>query len=704
MKNFETNMADQTLIVKNLKVLGKMDGGDLREIRMGTESIRKQLNVSNKQQEQYWEQLSDDGIVSVIEKQVLLREMDNIQKSEAAITSQAVTYGYTGAYLQSFIETYEALHTYLYDTLKVFDDMSVDTPIGDRSHFNELFSNYYWFENLLLLAISAGILDQINFRVLSSLTEEGEEGETGIYKGGLYQYTNGAWKSVSTGAYKGPRTELPGIEEGAFFIVSETFNMTDTLIVNGTELLVNGEELMITRAFLKGYIYYCEDGVWYAEDDQTNWRYAAAFADVINITGRLPQLFQDSIDDLQEQIDDKIEHVPAYLGAVNITPYSAQEGDFFTWAGTTYGDRENSKVYLLKNGVWQGLDPTVSTNRSYYMQALEDVLACQNISNGYFAAIFAQSFFTNEATMNSLSTRTIYLRYGGYIQSENTQYVPQAHGLRIDNDGNIDANGDTHIGGNCTIDGNTTIGGNASFAGRLNGADGSFKGTLNGVNGSFTTLTIADYIRSADEIDFGPGVGVRPRFILRQNGSVESYGAFYFGSDVVIAGNCNIGTNATFSGRLEGAEGRFTGKLETADICQAAGFVLSGLQPGYISLIRMDVPQNKSNAQWQIPASGRIKIYGIATPEHVYEYGSADISIYVNSTRIYYADTHSGAVTIDFDFDVNAGDVIKIYPSTPVGVAGMKTNFSGGLCTNTYNPLVTYLGHVVTDSIGPIPR
>jgi hypothetical protein len=596
MKTYENNMADQTLIVKDLKVLGKMDGGNLREIKQSVDSIRKQINVANKQQEQYWAQLSDDGIVSVIEKQVLLREMDNIQKSEAAITTQATTYGYTGEYLQSFIETYEELHSYLYDTLKVFDDMSSDTPIGDREHFNELFSNYYWFENFLLLAISAGILDQINFRVLNSLNEPGEEGETGIYKGGLYQYTDGAWKSVTTGAYKGQRTELPGIEEGAFFIVPETFLMTDVLIVNDTELLVNGEELLITRSFEKGIIYYCENGIWFAEEDLTNWRYAAAFADVINITGRLPQIFQDAVDDLQDQIDTKagidalaaeiqarqgqytiingdivrienkadenadditdiiaranqqqteidgkISHLPVYFGGVTVTPTGAQEGDFFTWAGTTYGDRENSKVYLYHNGAWQGLDPLVTANRSYYMMALEDVLATQNITSGAFSYIFAQSFWANEASMNALSTKTIYIRQGGYIQSDNTQYVPHQHGLKIDSDGNIDANQNTHIGGNCTIDGNATI------KGTLDGADGSFKGSLNGVDGNFTNLVIKEYIRSEDEVYF-PGVGNKPRFKLNKDGSIENYGVAYFGNNVDIAGDCNISGNSHLKG------------------------------------------------------------------------------------------------------------------------------------------------------------
>jgi hypothetical protein len=285
--------------------------------------------------------------------------------------------------------------------------------------------------------------------------------------------------------------------------------------------------------------------------------------------------------------------------------------------------------------------------------------------------------------------------------------VPQAYGLRIDNDGNIDANGNTHIGGNCTINGNTTIGGNASFGGNLDGASGSFRGTLNGVSGNFTTLTIKDYIRSQEEVDFGPGVGVRPRFTLRQDGSVESYGGFYFGSNVSIAGacdisgSCTIGQNATFKGILDGAQGNFRGKLVTSDVCQAAGFVLSGLQPGYIKLIYMNVSATERESKWQIPASGRIKMYGTAAPVTG---GTSDVGFYVNNTLIKDVDTSAGAVTVDFDFDVQAGDIILISASQGGGVVGGKATFTGGLYTNTENTLVGYLGKAITTNAGPQPR
>ena len=304
-KTYEKNMADTALVVKSLKVLEKIDGGGIKEIKNSVESVKRQTTAQAKQQEEYWRTLSDDGVITVIEKQTLYRETQNIARSYAAITQQAQALGMPSSLVADYIATYNALHTYLYTTLKIFDDMSVETKIDNRDTFNAYFSNYYFSENFVLIAITNGILDSINFRVLQSLTEPGTEGETAIYHGGLYQYINGQWKSVSTGAYKGPRNELPADEEEAFFIVSESFTMTEGLIVNGEELYVNGDLLGITHTYLKGQIYYFQNGIWKAEHDRTNWRYAAAFADVINITGELPQIFQDAIDDLQEQINTK---------------------------------------------------------------------------------------------------------------------------------------------------------------------------------------------------------------------------------------------------------------------------------------------------------------------------------------------------------------------------------------------------------------
>lgn len=621
MKTYEKNMADTALVVKSLKVLENIDGGGIKEIKNTVESVKRQTTAQAKQQEEYWKSLSDDGVITVIEKQTLYRETQNIARSYAAITQQAAALQITAALLNDFVRTYEALHTYLYTTLKVFDDMSSETVLDDRAAFNTYFSNYYFEENFVLIAITAGILDTLEFRVLESLSEPGEEGETAIYKGGLYQYVNGAWKSVTTGAYKGPRNELPGDEEDSFFIVSESFTLTEGLIINGEELYVNGEPLGITHTYLKGLIYYCQDGVWLPENDKTNWRYAAAFADVINITGELPQIFQDAIDDLQDQIDTnttslaqeiqdrqgqytliagdivriddditgilnrvsgtetnitnilddidgeggiveqindiandidgndgikdqlsniadnidsitdnidaldgtvdgvisdvaghtaelatqaqaltnqaqalekladevddkatqealnnlaielrnrattieqalatKISHLPVYFGPQSTIPQNPQEGDYFLYSGSNNEKWIKSIIYRWKNNSWYetpndypyGLDPTNTEFRSYYMTALEDVLATNVAGQGYFSTVFTESFFGNAATLNSLATKEIYLRQDGHIMSDKTTYDFQKNGFKLDADGDIDANGNMHFGASST--------------------------------------------------------------------------------------------------------------------------------------------------------------------------------------------------------------------------------------------------------------
>ena len=548
MKTYEKNMADQALVVKSLKVLDKIEGATVREIQQSVEAVRKQQNYQTRLQNQYWEALSDDGLITPIEKQEMLREIKNIDRSYAAITTQAQALGVPTSLLSDYTATYNALHTYLYTTLKLFDDMTKETAIDSRETFNGYFSSYYYAENYVQLAITSDIMETLNIRVLQSLDEEGEEGELAIYHGGLYQYTSNHWQNITTGAYKGARNQLPPDEEGAFFIASEEFYKLEVLIVNGEELYVNGEQLGILGLCRKGYIYYCEEGIWYEESDRTNWRYAAAFADVISITGELPQIFQDAIDNLQGEIDDldyevglkasqtsleneiaarqgqytivanellridgdiadivdeynqqqtqidsKIDHLPVYYGITQ--PNNPKEGDFYLYTGS--GDHKN-QIRRYHNATWEWLEDPEHNNayRNYYMMALEDILQAEQAGSGYFSALFASSFWANAAIVNTLETKTIYLQEGGSIQSQHLGYHPETQGLKIDEDGNIDANGNTHLGASSTnkVAIGVPLAGNSDFnnydvviGGRaLIKSDTTIKGNLDGATGTFS--------------------------------------------------------------------------------------------------------------------------------------------------------------------------------------------------------------------------
>lgn len=453
----ERNYAGDHLVVGSIKVLGNIEGSDVTEIKRNVDLIKDKTQGLAKQQDKYWEELSDDGVISSLEKQMLLKESKNIQFSYTAIYTQVLSLGLeTSQIFLDYNTVFQELNDYLYQTLKLFDDMAVPTEIEDREAFNQKFSNYYYDESFLLIALSKDILATVNMRVLQNLNETGEENEVALYKGGLYQYIDGVWTAVNKGNYKGALNYLPVPTNDDFFLASDNFEIIEPLIVNGEILYVNNDVLNLTRGFRKGYIYYCEDENWKCEFDKTNYRYVAAFADVLNVTGELPAVFQDALDELSNRIDslsDEVTNIQkaGYRGASSVPPANPVEGDFFVYGGQSTANWRRSDVYRYENGKWERLSPYTSENRSYYMQALEDILALNVVQDGYFAAVFAQSFFSNMVSTESLSTRSIILKEQGAIASD--VYTEHTRGFRLSADGSADFSGSTYIGENAEIKG-----------------------------------------------------------------------------------------------------------------------------------------------------------------------------------------------------------------------------------------------------------
>ena len=477
----ERNYAGDHVVVGSLEVLGSVKGGGITEIRRNVDMVQQQAEQIARKQNAFWETLSADGVISPVEKQMLLKEFKSIQNSYGAIHAQAASLDLDNTQLfLDYKATYEDLQSYLYISLKLFDDMNASTDINDRDEFNAYFTRYYYDENFIMLALSKGILASVDIRILESLDESGDEEEVAIYRGGLYQYVNGEWTNVLTGLYRGALEAAPvAPRENEFFLSSKDY--VEAFYINGEPLYINGEQFGI-KLYQKGWIYYYEDGKWHTDYDRNSHRYYEAMTDVIYITGELPEIFKTEIA--------KMNTGNLYKGRQLVAPQNPQPGEWFVYAGSTTGDWHKSSVYRYEDGDWEELSPTLSQYRQYYMTALEDILYLNETNNGYFAAIFSQSLFANDATINSLATKTIYLREGGYIQSDIEEYEPQTTGLLIDSAGNIDANGDTHIAGkvaigvnlkdsnnnyesdfenyDVVIGGHTKIGGNVDFTGSIN--------------------------------------------------------------------------------------------------------------------------------------------------------------------------------------------------------------------------------------------
>ncbi|MCR5284865.1 MAG: hypothetical protein K6D95_04650 [Treponema sp.] len=555
MKNYEQNMADKDLVVHSIKVLTDIKGGGITEIKRGVEQISQKSELYQKQQEQYWSSLSDDGIIKAFEKVYIKREMENIRQSYAALYAQAEASELVNTpYFADYRRTYEALRTYIYEGLKLFDDMSSETIIEDRDAFNAYFASYYYSEKFTSFAMAEGLVNVLNLRVLESLFESGTNDEIAIYKGNIYQYEDGTWLAVGLEGYMGVMTSFPQASLNQYFLSGEDFSEPDILYVNDEQLIINDTPLYIDVAVDSGFIYVKQENSWQKITDTDDWRYVVAMVDLVRITGELPGVYQTAIDtavdaakdelnesiatlsgrlaqeisdragqytiingaiveinnditdlvdsttssltaqaqalqeeiaarqaqgedvtELQEalelinsqlsaidsELDTKVDHLPEYLGRSSTTPSNPGAGDFFVYSGASSGSWYKSDVYRYDpdntysgeygSGHWQRLDSTDFAYHSYYMMALEDILALNNASDGYFASLFASAFWTNSATMEKLSTKTIYLRQGGYMMSDNLLYEEGVTGLRIDAAGNLDANGNTHIAGKVAI-------------------------------------------------------------------------------------------------------------------------------------------------------------------------------------------------------------------------------------------------------------
>ena len=490
MKTYENNMADQDVVVHSLRVLTDVKSPALSQLKRDLNTQQVTSQALARKQEKFYKSLSDDGIISPMEKKIVQREMESIATSYTALYQQAVAEHYEqAAFFQDYMATYAALRDYIYSDLHLFDNMDEDTEV-DRDQFNEFFSDYYYSENTAIVSMTVGVITEMGFKVLTSLEDEGEDGQVGIYHGALYQYIDQQWKPIDRELYYGKSETLPPAMDGRYFLCTKNVILTDILYVNDEPLEVNGEALEIGDSYEKGVIYVYEDYHWQAKDPEEDYRYIVAMGDYYLIKEVLPAVFKTEVENIA-----RVAAGSTYYGALLVPPVNPQENDFFLYAGQTSGETPPrwvfASLYMYKSGNWVRLDETIAQNQKYYMEALQDILTITESTSGYFSTVFCNAFFTNQAAMNSLSTQVIVLRTNGALKSEN--YEANTAGLLIDSDGNIDANGNTHIGasssnkvaigvpltdsdlgtydvvigGNAKVKGDMEIGGNTVFRGKI---------------------------------------------------------------------------------------------------------------------------------------------------------------------------------------------------------------------------------------------
>lgn len=442
----QINNAENHLIVGSLEVLGDIEGSSMKTIKHTVNKLTESVQATNAAMENYWGGIGSDNIVTPAEKEILYSKWQTLEQTFSAIrkiaTDRKITD--TADYI-SLRELYDTLHDYIFNELKLFDEMDSKTVLPDSEHFNSSFENYYKQQINF-----QSILSSTTIRTVSSLNVSGTENEVVIYKNRFFKYSNGKWISFDSPEYEGVLEELPEDIINHYFVAGKQGGFRDTFKIKvNKKYLVNEDEKYVTvpsKLFEYGYIYvYTQYKGWQKVTDKNNWRYIVALNDLlannIPISSELEDYINAKDQAILEQANSNTQdaisaiHTPVNLGKLTTFPPSNYgKGDWFLWGANdasktyTYGGTtrtitlKKAFVYKFYNDIWNELSPTDEKNGDKYMGYLSDILNLMDATeNGYFSTIFANALFACKAFIDKITIKT--------LQSAN---YDSTHGFKLD--------------------------------------------------------------------------------------------------------------------------------------------------------------------------------------------------------------------------------------------------------------------------------
>ena len=143
--------SNKALTVGTLNVLGGMKSDELTAIHT---HLQTQDGVQSRiiaDMEKLYQSISADGVITANEKQMLKKELTIIETEYPIIVSKANTVKRPKVEIESYKNAYRILVDYLYNDIRVFDNMSDPLPI-ERDIFNTRFAEYYKRRAVLQIA------------------------------------------------------------------------------------------------------------------------------------------------------------------------------------------------------------------------------------------------------------------------------------------------------------------------------------------------------------------------------------------------------------------------------------------------------------------------------------------------------------------------------------------------------------------------
>lgn len=442
-------MRGEHLVVQSLEVLENFSGKAAKTISGDIAAVRERLFSVASRADKFYQDAAADGIITPEEKKTLKRDFGELRRVYLAILQQAETKGLSDdPRITGLTTVYSALYTYLYSTIKVFDDMQANTVITSSDDMNAYYDAYYDAQMFAQAVLTQTALAYV--RVLSSLDDPGLSGELGYYGGQLYRYVvNEGWQAVSSGDYMGVVTgaaSLTETKEGSFFLAGASFAVALYRITADAGVIStgDGDHIAVSVRAVKGDVWACSGGIWRRVADRNDWRYILATNDLIALGEPISPMLEGHVRDIAESAAQEVAG-GAYLGPRTADPVSPSSGDFFLYVGNTTAARKNGFLYRwTRTGesghAWTELSPEDSANYRCYMDALADMLRedSQSLDTGRFSVVFARSLAAMSAMIETLMTQTMILKSGGMIKSEDFDSGTGA-GFKLSADGVLEA-------------------------------------------------------------------------------------------------------------------------------------------------------------------------------------------------------------------------------------------------------------------------
>ena len=143
--------SSKALTVGSLNVLGGIKSDELTSIHTHLQSQDGVQSRIIADMQKLYESISSDGVITANEKQLLKKELTIIETEYPLILAKAEEAQKPRADITAYKEAYRALIDYLYNDIRIFDDMSSSLSI-DREIFNKHFAAYYKQRAVLQIA------------------------------------------------------------------------------------------------------------------------------------------------------------------------------------------------------------------------------------------------------------------------------------------------------------------------------------------------------------------------------------------------------------------------------------------------------------------------------------------------------------------------------------------------------------------------